>query len=122
MHLVVTGRIEPAQIRRVGDRPVLEVGPGPIRVALLAAIGGDLGVQRVQMAFQRGGEFTGRAGAPVRLDEERAEEGQDQRGVAGAQQSPGGVPLPKGGNLCVIHTGNLGIGLTTTAPTTASGG
>lgn len=95
MDFVVAGRVKPSQIRRVGGRPVLQIGPSVPRKALLTVLGGNLGVQGVHVVVQGGRDLTRWAGASVVLDEKSPEEGQDQRGIAGTKQPPSRVALPQ---------------------------
>ena len=104
---VIAGGIEAPQIGGVGGRPVLQVGSRLLRIPRLAALGGELDVQSVQMVVQRRRGLACWARAPVALDEEHPEEGQDQRGVADTQQSPRGMPLPQCVDRCVLHQGRL---------------
>ena len=108
VHLVVAGRVEPSQVGGLGGRPVLQVGARLLGESRLAAVGGDLGVQGVQLVVQGGRELAGRTRAPIALDEEPAQEGQDQHRVAGAQQSPGGVAVAQRGDRRVVHQESLG--------------
>lgn len=107
VNFVVAGRIEPPQIGDVGGRPVFQIGPRVLRKPFLPALGGDLGVQRVQVVVQPRRDLACRAGAAVALDEKLPEEGQDQRGIAGAQQPPCGVSFPQRVDRRVIHEASV---------------
>ena len=56
---VIAGRVEPPQIPCVGGRPVVQIGPGLLRKPVFPALGGDLGVQSVQVVVQRRRDLAG---------------------------------------------------------------
>lgn len=71
MHLVVAGRVEPPQAGGLGGRPVLQVGARLLEEPGLAAVGGDLGVQGVQLVVQGGRELAGGQAPRLPADEPR---------------------------------------------------
>ena len=88
--------VDLVRVRRVIAPEPARLGPGPVVEVCLGLGGVAVGICAVQVqqdVVQGGRQVAGRRRAVVRLDEVPAEEGQDERRIAGAQEAPRGVAL-----------------------------
>jgi hypothetical protein len=102
MGFIVARRVELAQPAVGVVGPLVQVGAGAARKGRF----GRLLVETVESVFKQRSEASGVQAAAVGGDEDLLQETRDQRGMVGAQQSPGRVVLAQGEELRIVHQGS----------------